>query len=346
MNILLPLHTPLHKFTLTVILLFFATKSFSFTLNNNVEAIFKTDYVTINISNTPCNNIGRDNNRLMVLVQETVDKFWNRVPTKRLSLSGGKIIDVDQNLRTAPLCVGSSLLKDSFATTKKYLYMDDHIFYYDEDGKIEASDSIRTKANSESYGCTLNPLFGDPYFDASILLVCSANTTDFPLGSSSLAVAVPLIDSETKNIRSGIILINDTNINNGNNSNNNAVKNLSDEELKSVLAHEIGHALGLGHSPTDVSLMYYMLTPNRTALSFDDIDAITYLYPNKLELFGTKFCGQISIDNKDNKKDINIGNGNNTKYAFIFFVNIFIGLFITMWLYRFYLFIYSNQHPK
>ncbi|MBF0360382.1 MAG: matrixin family metalloprotease [Oligoflexia bacterium] len=289
-----------------LIAIFFSNNTYSFTLNNNVEAVFTTDHVAVNVASIACVNIARDNLRLLTLVQESLDKFWGSVPSKGIALSSGRIEDVDQSLRTAALCNNSSSLLSEVngdsRSNGKYLWMNDHIFYSNDKNWVNSQNMINTKESSDSYGCVLNPVFANPKFYSSILIVCSTNSEMFPAGSGSLAVAVPLIENDSKNIQSGIILINDT----VNSSNYNYVRNLSDEDLKAVLGHEIGHALGIGHSPTDASLMYYMLNTNRNALSFDDIDAITYLYPGKFELFGASFCGQTNFYNYSNNKYFNI----------------------------------------
>jgi hypothetical protein len=49
---------------------------------------------------------------------------------------------------------------------------------------------------------------------------------------------------------------------------------------KIAITHEFGHALGLGHTNYNPSLMYYALgSKEKLNLSQDDIDGITYLYP-------------------------------------------------------------------
>ena len=49
------------------------------------------------------------------------------------------------------------------------------------------------------------------------------------------------------------------------------------------MAHEIGHALGLGHSEDNEALMWSTNSGVLDRLSQDDIRGISYLYPNKLD---------------------------------------------------------------
>jgi Matrixin len=60
------------------------------------------------------------------------------------------------------------------------------------------------------------------------------------------------------------------------------ITTLDPKLVSTILAHEIGHCLGIGHSSDTEALMYYSTSVGRGPyLARDDIDAITYLYPQQ-----------------------------------------------------------------
>ena len=124
---------------------------------------------------------------------------------------------------------------------------------------------------------------------SEIVIACNSNATNFPTGDY-LALSAPVKLSGSK-IKGSIILIND--------SSNSIFSTLSRKEKVSVLAHEIGHAIGLGHSNKDEALMHYKNSDSLFSLSQDDIDGVTYLYPNKLDGLtdcSGIFAGTINFD--------------------------------------------------
>ena len=86
-----------------------------------------------------------------------------------------------------------------------------------------------------------------------------------------------------------------------------------------VLAHEIGHAFGLGHSADPVSLMYYSISGKvQEKLSNDDFDGCAYLYPND-------FPGNCSMVPYLGK-----GGGDPPSSGRIFWMGLFFGLAVMM----------------
>lgn len=75
------------------------------------------------------------------------------------------------------------------------------------------------------------------------------------------------------------------------------ISTLNATTVSIVLAHEIGHVLGLGHSPDVNALMYFDASAKlNLSLGRDDIDGISYLYPrNELngKAFGCAMTGEI-----------------------------------------------------
>jgi hypothetical protein len=131
-----------------------------------------------------------------------------------------------------------------------------------------------------------NPLEGLIPAVQDIIIACNTNPKNF--GTGVIAVTVPN-NFSGKKIAGAVILINDSG----------TFGNLSRNDQIAVLAHEMGHALGLGHSEDDAALMYYRTIDLRSNLGQDDIDGISYLYPMHVDAFGLfgGFCGTIS-DNK------------------------------------------------
>lgn len=127
-----------------------------------------------------------------------------------------------------------------------------------------------------------------------IIIACNSNPLNFG-GGNVLAVTIPNKFSGKK-IKGAVILINDASSSFG---------DLSRSDQIGVIAHEIGHAIGLGHSKDSAALMYYRTTDQRSHLGRDDIKGVSYLYPIKGDLYGLSedgllgSCGTIGPDNKN-----------------------------------------------
>lgn len=109
----------------------------------------------------------------------------------------------------------------------------------------------------------------------NIIIACNSNPLNF--GSSNvLAVTIPNKFSGKK-IKGAIILINEASSSFG---------DLSRADQIAVISHEIGHAIGLGHSKDTSALMYYRTVNLRSNLGQDDVNGLSYLYPMHGDLFG------------------------------------------------------------
>jgi len=126
-----------------------------------------------------------------------------------------------------------------------------------------------------------------------IVIGCNDNNANFDT-SHVLAVTVPNNFSGRK-IKGAVVLLN---------TNSAALKNLSYNDKVAVIAHELGHALGLGHTDDKAAIMYYRTIDQRKKLGEDDMRGISYLYPIKLDFGGLLGgCGTISTDTKNPPKN-------------------------------------------
>lgn len=125
--------------------------------------------------------------------------------------------------------------------------------------------------------CDPNPALA---VTSDILISCNQNSSNF---SSNMVLAVTVPNNISgSTILGALIILNDT-------ATSNQFSLKSRDEKVAIIAHEIGHAIGLGHSPVRDSLMYYQTVPNRRSLGQDDLSGLTYLYPKSQPIS----CGSI-----------------------------------------------------
>jgi hypothetical protein len=117
-----------------------------------------------------------------------------------------------------------------------------------------------------------------------IIVGCSTNTTLFPSPSSDNTLGVGGIGNFSDGVKGAFLV----------NANGNFINQGQSERL-AVIAHELGHALGLGHSSDEIALMYYAVGGKvQERLTMDDKDGLTYLYPNEDALPAS--CGTVVFD--------------------------------------------------
>lgn len=121
------------------------------------------------------------------------------------------------------------------------------------------------------------------------VIVCSTSFSTLTGASANAVVGLGFYSASGGYINQGGVVLN---YESGGSAN---VAAITSAQLDVVLAHEMGHVLGLGHSETDTSLMYYNVGgKEQLRLAQDDIDGLTYLYPRD-ELAGKEMmgCGMI-----------------------------------------------------
>lgn len=103
---------------------------------------------------------------------------------------------------------------------------------------------------------------------------------------------------------------------------NSDLPNRSDKVIEAIIAHEIGHAFGLGHSEFKHNLMYFSISGKfQKWLGEDDVDGVTYLYPHdpELEILGISAlgsCGTLTKVGEEEEK--------------AFFKSLFSGMFMAL----------------
>lgn len=116
-----------------------------------------------------------------------------------------------------------------------------------------------------------------------IVIACNNNALNFG-DPNVIAVTIPN-NFSGKKIKGAVILINESST---------IFSTLSKSDRIGVIAHEIGHAIGLGHTDDKGALMYYRTVDQRKRLGEDDMRGVSYLYPMQLDAGGLLGgCGTI-----------------------------------------------------
>ncbi len=132
----------------------------------------------------------------------------------------------------------------------------------------------RTSSTTSTYDLMHNAALDTPVVICSSAFTADVSTPTSPADGNSIAgVGFANTDSNGNLNYGGLVL----NVESG----KRADITITSESAKSlVIAHEIGHMLGLGHSSFEPALMYYSIgTKTNLSLAKDDWDGISYLYP-------------------------------------------------------------------
>ncbi|MEW6055047.1 MAG: matrixin family metalloprotease [Bdellovibrionota bacterium] len=107
------------------------------------------------------------------------------------------------------------------------------------------------------------------------LLICDSRFSESSGqdGNFVPGITTVLIDEDSNHLIYGFILLN---VQDGTRA---SIKNLSRTRIMVVIAHELGHLLGLGHSSDPDALMYFEVSNKPVPrLASDDIDGARYVY--------------------------------------------------------------------
>ncbi len=145
---------------------------------------------------------------------------------------------------------------------------------------VQVWNNVPTSAIKVSYGGSASStnLASPPtvYCETNFQAVLGADQNAVP---GAAAVIAP-----TGQITQGVLILNVS-------SGQGNIANFDETTLKIILAHEIGHILGLGHSSDIRALMYYNASAKtELRLAQDDIDGMSYLYPSD-EMKNNKYGG-------------------------------------------------------
>lgn len=144
-----------------------------------------------------------------------------------------------------------------------------------------ATSALTVARASENSGVTAAEyLAGDSH--QVPLIVCDTNFSK-NVGSEDVVPAATFVSSSGSHFTSAAIFLNSQE------GTGAEISTLNEAELRVVVAHEMGHVLGLGHTGVQNSLMYYSISNKDDArLGEDDIMGLSYLYPRN-ELTGGSF---------------------------------------------------------
>lgn len=152
--------------------------------------------------------------------------------------------------------------------------------------KVSTADLKLVKADSETT-VDITTFLAGTASETPTILCDSAFSTNNAGASKDSVPALTRLGSSMPLAYGGIVL-------NAEVSGAASIDDFTEDQLTIIIAHELGHLLGLGHSGNQNALMYYSLTGKTVAtLNKDDRDGISYLYPRNEFLNGAFGCGAV-----------------------------------------------------
>lgn len=135
---------------------------------------------------------------------------------------------------------------------------------------VEVWNNVPTSSIKVSYGGSTNSTTSSN----PVTVYCALNFNAVTGGDEDGVPGSATSNSSTGSITAGLLVLNAS----GGQAN---IGNFDQTKLKIIVAHEIGHVLGLGHSASKNALMYFDASAKKKfALAQDDIDGMSYLYPS------------------------------------------------------------------
>ncbi|MGZ3691820.1 MAG: matrixin family metalloprotease [Pseudobdellovibrio sp.] len=143
----------------------------------------------------------------------------------------------------------------------------------DVPGLISESAAVWNNLATSDISATYGGSTSSTTFASPPTVYCEPNFQAVVGADPNFVPGAGAVDGTTGRIAAGVLILNAS----GGTGN---IGLFDHEILKIILAHEIGHILGLGHSADRNALMYYDASEKQhLLLAQDDIDGMTYLYP-------------------------------------------------------------------
>lgn len=140
-------------------------------------------------------------------------------------------------------------------------------------GVIQAAAEVWNNVPTSTVKVTYDGATTSTSFSSPTTVYCETNFQAVTHADQNYVPGAAAVVGSTGTITHGILYLNAS-------SGTGNIGNFDQTTLTIILAHEIGHVLGLGHSESPTALMYFDASAKtELSLAQDDMDGVTYLYP-------------------------------------------------------------------